>query len=64
MTSKMNLIERIQAAYTALTSKTFVMFAKYNDEVGYCHHVGEHNDVMDVLKCGNQYMVENENGWK
>ena len=56
----MSIIERIQAAYTALTAKTFVMFSRYDDEVGYCHYVGDHDDVMDVLQCGNQYMVDNE----
>lgn len=56
----MSIIERIQAAYTALTAKTFVMFSRYDDEIGYCHYVGDHDDVMDVLKCGNQYIVENE----
>ena len=57
----MKIIERLQAAWSVLTSKNFIVFSKYNDEVGFVYTLGDHDEVMNLLQGGNQYLMENGN---
>ena len=56
----MNIIERLQAAWSVLTSKNFIAFSNYNDEVGFAYTLGVHDEVMYLLHWGNQYLMENK----
>ena len=56
----MNIIERLQAAWSVLTSKNFIVFSNYNDEVGFVYTLGDHDEVMNLLQGGNQYLMENK----
>ena len=56
----MNIIERLQAAWSVLTSKNFIVFSNYNDEVGFVYTFGDHDEVMNLLQGGNQYLMENK----
>ena len=55
------IIERLQAAWSVLTSKNFIVFSNYNDEVGFVYTLGDHDEVMNLLQRGNQYLMENKN---
>ena len=55
------IIERLQAAWSVLTSKNFIVFSNYNDEVGFVYTLGDHDEVMNLLQGGNQYLMENRN---
>lgn len=55
----MKIIERLQAAWSVLTSKNFIVFSKYNDEVGFVYTSGNNYEVMNLLQSGNQYLMEN-----
>ena len=57
----MNIIERLQAAWSVLTSKNFIVFSNYNDEVGFVYTSGKRDEVMNLLQGGNQYLMENRN---
>lgn len=56
----MKIIERLQAAWTVLTSRNFIVFSKYNDEVGFVYTSGDHDEVMNLLQGGSQYLMENK----
>ena len=55
----MKIIERLQAAWSVLTSRSFIVFANYNDEVGFIYTSGDRDEVMNLLQGGNQYLIEN-----
>ena len=55
------IIERLQAAWSVLTSKNFIVFSNYNDEVGFVYTSGKRDEVMNLLQGGNQYLMENKN---
>ena len=57
----MKIIERLQAAWSVLTSKNFIVFSNDNDEVGFVYTLGDHDEVMNLLQGGNQYLMENGN---
>lgn len=57
----MKIIERLQAAWSVLTSRNFIVFANYNDEVGFVYTSGDQDEVMTLLQGGNQYLMENRN---
>jgi len=57
----MKIIERIQAAWSVLTSKNFIVFTKYNNEVGFVYTSGDHDEIMTLLQGGNQYLMDNGN---
>ena len=57
----MKIIERLQAAWSVLTSKNFIVFSNYNDEVGFVYTSGKRDEVMNLLQGGNQYLMENRN---
>lgn len=56
----MKIIERIQAALSVLTSKNFIVFSNYNDDVGFVYTSGDRDEVMTLLQGGSQYLMENE----
>ena len=53
------IIERLQAAWSVLTSRDFIVFSNYNDEVGFVYTSGKRDEVMTLLQGGNQYLMEN-----
>lgn len=55
----MNIIERLQAAWSVLTSRNFIVFTDYNDDMGLVYTSGDHDEVMTLLQSGNQYIMEN-----
>ena len=55
------IIERLQAAWSVLTSKNLIVSSNDNDEVGSVYTSGNHDDVMNLLQGGNQYLMENKN---
>ena len=57
----MNIIERLQAALSVLIAKNFIVFSNYNDDVGFVYTSGDHDEVMNLLQGGNQYLIENGN---
>ena len=57
----MKIIERLQAAWSVLTSKNVIVFTNYNDDAGFVYTSGDHDEVMNLLQGGNQYLMENGN---
>lgn len=57
----MKIIERLQAAWSVLTSKNFIVFSNYNEEIGFVYTCGDHDEVMNLLQSGTQYLIENGN---
>ena len=57
----MNIIERLQAAWSVLTSRNFIVFTDYNDDMGLVYTSGDHDEVMTLLQSGSQYLIENGN---
>lgn len=55
------IIERLQAAWSVLTSKNFIVFSNDNDEVGFVYTSGKRDEVMNLLQGGSQYLMENRN---
>lgn len=58
----MKIIERLQAAWSVLTSRNVIVFTNNNDDVGFVYTSGDHDEVMNLLQGGNQYLMENGNG--
>lgn len=56
----MKIIERIQAALSVLTSRNFIVFSNYNDDVGFVYTSGDRDEVMTLLQGGSQYLMEND----
>ena len=57
----MKIIERLQEAWSLLTARNFIVFSNYNDEVGFVYTSGNHDEVMNLLQGGNQYLMDNGN---
>ena len=57
----MKIIERLQAALSVLTSRNFIVFSNYNDEIEFVYTSGNHDEVMKLLHDGSQYLIENGN---
>ena len=57
----MKIIERLQAAWSVLTSRNFIVFTDYNDDMGLVYTSGDHDEVMTLLQNGSQYLIENGN---
>ena len=55
------IIERLQAAWSVLTSRNFIVFSNDNDEVGFVYTSGKRDEVMNLLQSGNKYLTENTN---